>query len=943
MAGLSQALSIAKEALLTHQLSVQVASHNVANVDTPGYTRQSLTLEPNQSSPLAVGEVGGGVRGEEIIRKYDRFMAERIVKQGSIQGGLEAQQESLRIVETIFNEAPGLALNDLLSKFWQNMQELADNPEIVATRQGTFQAAQSVIDHLHSMNSEIIRAQFDIGINLDTGISDINSLTEQIAEINVEITAAERPNVQANDLRDRRDKLVKELSELIDIRYFETNNGTYTVLMADGHALVETNESWDVEWANNELLWLNTNSAGTETNQVVGVGAELGGKIGGWLEVRGNLIEGNPNNYLGRLDAFTNSFIRELNQIHTQGVGLVNFSDDLTSTEVAPNTARLTTPIDSTTAATTIPAGTIKINDREVGKITGAIAVNGLAMAKTDSAVTAINNAVTGVNAKLTTLVAGNAITAAPAAAGDIFDFTVNGVTISYTAVPADVGDASTFAANLVDEINSDIQTYNGLATTPIDLTIEAVVGDGYNGGAINSIVLRNTNAGDESRIIIAGIDPATDPNDTLLELTAGTYSADATHNTGEITLFADEPFTLESGVDDNVLTQLGMGGGNSTTTSFTGNIVTSPAAGPNNITFNLNGTAVAVSVAALASPATIVSTLQTAITIAGENVTVSLDTSGSIVFQNTNTGDNSPIIVDSFTTAAGDGTIFGFTNFTAVAGGVAGDTSAGDGQFTYSYSDGGVATSLHGYKYAQELQTDGGSFDLWIYNSDGTLALPQEVTVSVERAYTLQNIADAINISIDNARGITPATPTWVTATVVDNKLELSPDSNHTFAFANDTSNILQVMGVNTFFSGYSAGSIGVNDAVANNLNNLAAAKVDDRGGFLTGDNSNALLLSNLQQDQTIAFTGTSTTNTLDGFYNSLVGEVGNQGRTVSRNLEFNELVTNQLNELRDATSGVSLDEEMANLIKYQQAFVAASKIITMIDEMFYSLLEVK
>lgn len=836
MAGISHVLNVAKEALLAHQLSVQVASHNVANVDTPGFTRQTLSLTTNLATPGAVGSIGGGVKGEQIKRNFDQFITQRIVTQEGVLGNLDAQQESLRIVEAIFNEAPGLALNDLLSKFWNSWQDLSDNPEVLATRQTVVQNGQLLFDHLQTMNAEIIRARSDIAINLDTAVEDVNSLSRQIANLNVEISTSEGPGRDANDLRDKRDELVKELSKFLDVSYFETKTGAYTVLLADGHPLVETESSWQVEWANNQLYWLNTTPEGETTRQSVGSGAELGGKIGGWLEIRGQLTDGDPDNYLGRLDAFTNALVREVNQQHSQGVGMVSFSDDLLSTYTATNAALLTTTVNTTSANTTIQAGTFTVNDRAIGEIDGAVAVNGLAMEKAYNAVTAINDAVTGVRAKLTNLVAGSAVTpmaASPANNGDVISFDINGIAVSYTVdndgIGTDDSDPAVFSANVVAAINAAIAAYNADPTNAIDMSLQAQVGDGTNGGVLNAIVLRNTNAGDESRIRIENITSVPAGLEASLGLTEGTYTPDATHNTGEISLFSDTPFTVKAGTDDVFLDQLGMGGGS-----------------------------------------------------------------------------------------------------------LSSDDVANDGQFTYRYADGGVDASLQGFKFADELITDNGSFDIWIYNSDGTLALPQPVTVDIERAYTLQDVANAINVSITNASGL--STP-WINATLEQNKLKLSPDSSHTFAFANDTSNFLQVAGVNTFFSGHDASTIGLNSAIVDDLSLIAAGTVTSYGEIFRGDNSNALAITSIQHAENIAFTG-GQSSTFDGFYNALVGTVGNLGRSVSRDLDFNTLVLNQMNEMRDSTSGVSLDEEMANLIKFQHAYTAAAKLISMSDEMLVTLL---
>lgn len=831
MAGISHVLSIAKEALLTHQLSIQVASHNIANVDTPGYTRQSLQLETHNATPISAGMLGGGVMGSKILRNYDQFMVQRLASQESNLGSLEAQQESMKLVETVFNEAPGLGINDLMNQFWASWQDLADNPEISATRQAVIQSSQLIIDQLHTMSGELTQAKFDIGVSLDTAIGDVNSIVSQIADLNVEISGAESGAGQANDMRDKRDSLIQDLSKLLDITYFEDKNGAYSVLMADGHTLVESDQAWQVDWENNELIWVNQNSNGVETRRAIGGGAELGGKIGGWLEVRGNLVEGDPDNFLGRLDAFANSLVREINQQHSQGVGLTLFGDTLTSSEQVKNVARLTSTVDSSTANVSIAAKTITINGRSVGEIIGGTATNGLAMTKAYNTVTAINLAETGVTARLTTQMAGSAVTDPGAAnVGETISLDINGVSVNYTIAAGDVGAGNTavFAGNLVGAITAALAAYNALPTTSNPITIKAAVGDGTtNGGALNAIVLSNTNPGDQSNIVIANLTSSVPGLETSTGLSAGTYKADASHNTGEITLFSTTSFTLDSGANDYVLAQLGLDA-------------------------------------------------------------------------------------------------------------VPSDPQSGDGTIQFGPEISHQGPLLAGYEYFDQLATDNGSFDIWIYNNDGTLAAPQPITVSLERAYTLNDAVSIINKTVAAATNNSG----WLTASNNANSLRLTPDVNHQFAFANDTSNFLQVIGLNTFFSGSNAANISLNSMISGDLNTLAAATIGPQGQIFRGDNTNSLKMTNIQHDEYISFTG-GAKNTLDGFYNILVGQVANTTRTISHSHDASVLVNNQVSEMRDSVSGVSLDEEMANLIKYQHAYTAAARLITMSDEMLQTLLD--
>lgn len=830
--GITSTLNIAKQAILAQQAAIQVTGHNVANVDTEGYSRQEVKVSPGTSYPGGFGMLGSGIKADSVARHYDKLAVQRMMSEASIMGDLSAQTEALRLVEATFNETSGLALNDLMSQFWQSWQDLASNPEMVSARQTVVQQASLVANQLQQVSSELLRSRIDLGVNLDSGVGSVNDLTRQIAKLNTEITSIESANYQANDLRDQRDNLLMDLSEMVDVSYFETSAGAYTIMLPDGHTLVEDEKSWQLSWDSGPISWVTTRV--TESNEKVDVLVELGdptilgGKLGGWKQMYDKLDATDPTSYAGKLKAFAYSFIREVNQQHSQGAGLERFSGNVVGTETANNMAVLTSIVASATATDIVDAGTIVINGREVGVINGSVAVNGRAVGKAYNAVTAINDAITGVTARLTTQVAGNAVTAmAGGDVGSALSFTVNGITINYTVQAGDTT-AATLASNVVAAINTAISNYNAVAANGPDMTIEAVVGDGANGGAISSIMLRNTNPGDDSEIVLAGL--ATTGAEANLGLENDTFVADDIYNTGEITLFSGDPFTVRAGPNDLTLAH-----------------------------FNWDG------------------------------------------------------------------------------GSISESDEGGDGTFTYSYDDGGAAAGLMGYEYGSELVRDGGSFKIWLYNTDGTLALPQPVTVSMQRAYTLENVASAINDAIATAGG----SASWLTASVdVSNRLALRGGVNHEFAFADDTSNILQVAGINTLFSGYDAGSIDVNSMVADNLSFVAAGAVDSYGDMFGGNNSNALAMTEVRENENVSFTGGNEA-TLDNFYNALIGDIGMRGLSAKREFSFHEVLSSQISAMRDAVSAVSLDEEMTNLIKFQQAYTAAAKLITMSDEMMQTLLD--
>jgi len=925
---------------MAHQSSIGVAGHNIANVDTPGYSRQVLNLTTTPASPEGAGFFGNGVRADTVSRQYDQFMVKRLADQNTSIKNMQMEQQTMRVVETIFNEAPGLAVNDLMSQFWEATQVLANNPELSASRQAMVQQAELLNDQLHTMSTEIVNSRNDISVSIKTTVDKLNVLAKELADLNGQITSSETPRQKQNDLRDTRDNLLNEMSGIVGVNFFETSTGAYTVLLDDGHTVVEDNDSWSFEWSDEKLYWNRTNSNNVTTKSELNDATALGGSLGGLIDVNSQLVEGNPDNYLGRLNSLANSLIREVNQVHSQGAGLVKFSQPLTSAEVAKDTTLLHTTLDNQVAAVTIPAGTFKINGLEIGKIDGAAAIYGRAMGKAYNAVQAINSAAASVEASLTTQVAGDAVTGGTNGGldnGETVTFSINSVQVSYTATSNET--AAQTAVNVADSINTALTTYNAVTSNIPKVTIRADVGNGLNGGAVDSIILKNTNEGDSSQIIIAGVD-STDPAEAKLGLSDGTYQADARHNTGTLSVFAmDAPIVIDGGSDDTMLSQLGW----ASSIQYSDKVVTPPTANQA-LNFTVNGVPVSATALAgdlLGTQTNIINAVNNVEGTTGVHAKIGDGTNGgvinSILFQS-DTANIDIKGVDSSGPSPNEADIMGFSD-TLVRSVAGADQSAGDGKLSYEFVDNGVLSSIHGYAYSQDLQTDGGSFKIWLYNSNGSNALPQPVSIPLDRVYTLQDVADNFNSAMANAKAVDSSGEPWVKATVFNNKLTFTPNGGHQFAFGGDDSNFLATAGINTFFTGSSADSIGVNSVVTDDLNFVAAAQVNKFGEMFRGDNSNILAITDIQRKENISFTGGST-DTLDGHYNSLVAEIGLKSKSVSSDLEFNIQVNDQLNIIRDTASGVSLDEEMANLIKFQHAYSAAAKLITSSDEMLKTLL---
>jgi flagellar hook-associated protein 1 len=167
---------------------------------------------------------------------------------------------------------------------------------------------------------------------------------------------------------------------------------------------------------------------------------------------------------------------------------------------------------------------------------------------------------------------------------------------------------------------------------------------------------------------------------------------------------------------------------------------------------------------------------------------------------------------------------------------------------------------------------------------------------------------------------------------------LSIKDSSGYTFAFAADTSNTLAALGLNTLFMGSSVGDIAVNALIQEDPDRLAAAKVDPSGAYAAGNNRNALAIAAIQ---TTPIALGEVSRTLEDSYGMLLVQIGTDAQRTEQGLTYQQSMLEQLTNRRDAISGVSINEEMTNLVKFQQAYNAAARLIMRVDDMLRTIVE--
>jgi len=587
MSSLGMVLDIATSALAAQQYCLDVTAHNIANVDTEGYSRQIPTLQGKQPVLNQGVILGRGVETEQVTRSVDQFIENKLMQEKSNLSSSQEMEKYMQVLEGMFSENSEDSISSMLSHYWNLWNDVSNNPSGSSERIALYEYSLIMSEQFKSLAPDLNQIQIDITNSVTVGVEKINQITTDIAQINIKIVGMETNNNMANDLRDKRNALVSELNEYLDIKTFEQSNHSLSIIAARGCTLVQGNSNYELSMDGDRVKWQDSGGSYIDITNYI-----TNGKLGACLELRDEIIA----KYKLDLNEMAKEFIWSVNLQHSQGVGLKLFE-------------------------------------------------------------------------------AGSTIT-------------------------------------------GDYQT--------------------------------NTNLGE--------------------------------------------------------------------------------------------------------------------------------------------------------------------------------------------------------LEYGSEIQFIANGFNLWIEDridpANPTIDFISIDLSSLNSSSSLSDLATAIN------NQITGAGLTGITVDGSGSALSLIAGNNNAFGFSDDNSNILAALGVNTFFTGTGAGSIGLN-TMLNDKDYIAAAQINTDGSYAAGDNTNALAMTDLQYspmdisqwtcDRINGNTEGSVSTTIEDYYHAMVGSIGIVSSSISRNTEFSEMMVNELNTLRDSISAVSLDEEMTNLIKYQHAYQAAAKLITISDEMLDTLISVR
>ncbi len=316
MASLFGIMSVATGALGAEQGAMDATTNNVANVNTPGYSRLQPVLGEND--PVTIGSIsyGTGVSLEKLQSLRDPILQLRIQEETQQQGQLNAYVTAMQQAQVQFTSSSS-DIGTEISNFFSTLNQLSTDPTNLALRQGVLTAAGNMSTAFNNTANNLTQQRSNLDLQVSQDVSQINVLTQQIAALNGQISQLQGVNQDASALVDQRDVLIGQLSSLVDVSSIQSDDGL-TLTTSNGTALVVGAQSF--------ALSTETNSSGVQDIYAQGIDITsklTSGEVAGLIQVRDQKIP----TLLSNLDTLAAGLANNLNAANAQGFTLVQQPD----------------------------------------------------------------------------------------------------------------------------------------------------------------------------------------------------------------------------------------------------------------------------------------------------------------------------------------------------------------------------------------------------------------------------------------------------------------------------------------------------------------------------------------------------------------------------------------------------------------------------------------
>lgn len=304
--------------LAAHRTASETASHNIANANTPGYSRQRANLEARLPAERIGGVyIGQGVTVGSVTQARDRFVETQLPASISMAARSSSQADALEGVQAL---DPRSGLGDSISNFYAALRQLSQNPGDIPSRQAALGAANSLGLSFNRAAKSLADARNGLDSQVSGSVAEINAVAAQVAALNDSVRKARALGNAPNDLMDARQKAMDRLTELTGAVSVPSSDGSVTMVLGQGTALVSGAKSATVSGAPDPtndghivLELLRPDGTGP-----VAVRSEWGGQVGGWLDARDGAIQTAQDS----LDTLAFDLTNAVNTAHQTGFGL---------------------------------------------------------------------------------------------------------------------------------------------------------------------------------------------------------------------------------------------------------------------------------------------------------------------------------------------------------------------------------------------------------------------------------------------------------------------------------------------------------------------------------------------------------------------------------------------------------------------------------------------
>jgi flagellar hook-associated protein 1 FlgK len=304
---LGSILNMARTAMTVQQAGVQVASQNISNATTAGYSRQRVDTATTLPTVFPYGSVGTGVGIQSITRARDTLLDTAFRQNSASASNADTQSTALQQIQSIFGEPSTTGLSASIDAFFSAWSDLSTDPTNNSAKSVVAETGNNIANTLNQFSSQLSQLDQNNRDGMNTDVAQVNKLSKQIAQFNNQIVSAESGGQPANDLRDARDRLVDQMSSLVGGQVVEHPNGSIAIYTG-GRMIVDDTTVKQLQMNDGQPP---TVSYAGSPNPVDGIGGSLGGRIA--------ISTTTVPAVMARLDSLASGLVTTVNAIHSTG------------------------------------------------------------------------------------------------------------------------------------------------------------------------------------------------------------------------------------------------------------------------------------------------------------------------------------------------------------------------------------------------------------------------------------------------------------------------------------------------------------------------------------------------------------------------------------------------------------------------------------------------